>query len=117
MKVNSFDAGGAHWRNWVGNQSCVRTAHAAPKNEEGTLFLSAGCNGKGVEGPRCRIWAFLYPGCPYRRFASDAFGDEGGASYRSCEAPGKRGRRNDDQRTRSGFEGGGAFHGQSGRYR
>ncbi len=49
MKVNSFDAGGAHWRNWVGNQSCVRTAHAAPKNEEELCFLVRDATAKGLK--------------------------------------------------------------------
>lgn len=29
MTVNDFGLEHAHWRNWVGNQSCVRAARAA----------------------------------------------------------------------------------------
>lgn len=32
--VNEFGVGEAHWRNWVGNQSCIRAAHGAPASED-----------------------------------------------------------------------------------
>lgn len=34
MTVNDFGLEHAHWRNWVGNQSCVRAARAAPASED-----------------------------------------------------------------------------------
>lgn len=34
MHVNDFGIESAHWRNWVGNQSCVRAARGAPRSED-----------------------------------------------------------------------------------
>ncbi|VVO54810.1 L-gulono-1,4-lactone dehydrogenase [Pseudomonas fluorescens] len=34
MHINEFGLDHAHWRNWAGNQSCVRAARGAPTTEE-----------------------------------------------------------------------------------
>ncbi|ABL71652.1 MULTISPECIES: D-arabinono-1,4-lactone oxidase [Paracoccus] len=48
MTVNDFGLEHAHWRNWVGNQSCVRAARAAPASEDELCALIAGATGKGM---------------------------------------------------------------------
>ena len=48
MNINDFNAGGAHWRNWVGNQSCVRAAHGAPENEDQLCSMVSGATEKGL---------------------------------------------------------------------
>lgn len=34
MTVNDFGIDSPHWRNWVGNQSCIRAARGAPSSED-----------------------------------------------------------------------------------
>ncbi|ATQ58521.1 D-arabinono-1,4-lactone oxidase [Paracoccus yeei] len=48
MTVNDFGLEHAHWRNWVGNQSCVRAARAAPASEDELCALIAGATAKGM---------------------------------------------------------------------
>lgn len=48
MTVNDFGLEHAHWRNWVGNQSCVRAARAAPQSEDELCALIAGATAKGM---------------------------------------------------------------------
>lgn len=48
MTVNDFGLEHAHWRNWVGNQSCVRAARAAPQSEDELCTLIAGATAKGM---------------------------------------------------------------------
>lgn len=48
MTVNDFGLEHAHWRNWVGNQSCVRAARAAPASEDELCALIAGATGQGM---------------------------------------------------------------------
>lgn len=48
MTVNDFGLEHAHWRNWVGNQSCVRAARAAPASEDELCALIADATGKGM---------------------------------------------------------------------
>ncbi|MGH1539700.1 MAG: D-arabinono-1,4-lactone oxidase [Arenicella sp.] len=48
MNINDFKAGGAHWRNWVGNQSCVRAAYEAPENEDQLCSLIRDATEKGL---------------------------------------------------------------------
>lgn len=48
MTVNDFGLEHAHWRNWVGNQSCVRAARAAPQSEDELCALIAGATAKDM---------------------------------------------------------------------
>lgn len=48
MHVNEFGIEHAHWRNWVGNQSCVRAARAAPQSEDELCALIASATSKGM---------------------------------------------------------------------
>lgn len=48
MHVNDFGIEHAHWRNWVGNQSCVRAARGAPKSEDELCAMIADATGKGM---------------------------------------------------------------------
>lgn len=48
MTVNDFGLDHAHWRNWVGNQACVRAARAAPKNEAELCASIAEATAKGM---------------------------------------------------------------------
>lgn len=34
MHINEFGIEHAHWRNWAGNQSCIRAARGAPTTED-----------------------------------------------------------------------------------
>ena len=34
MHINEFGLEHAHWRNWAGNQSCIRAERAAPASED-----------------------------------------------------------------------------------
>lgn len=47
MQVNEFGIEHAHWRNWVGNQSCIRAARAAPQSEDELCALIAAATAKG----------------------------------------------------------------------
>ncbi|MDO5630236.1 MAG: D-arabinono-1,4-lactone oxidase [Paracoccus sp. (in: a-proteobacteria)] len=47
MTVNDFGLEHAHWRNWVGNQSCIRAARAAPASEDELCALIADATAKG----------------------------------------------------------------------
>lgn len=48
MTVNDFGIEHAHWRNWVGNQSCVRAERAAPSSEAELCELVADAAGRGL---------------------------------------------------------------------
>ena len=48
MTVNDFGLDHAHWRNWVGNQACVRAARAAPKSEDELCATIAEATAKGM---------------------------------------------------------------------
>lgn len=48
MTVNDFGLEHAHWRNWVGNQSCIRAARAAPASEDELCALIAGATARGM---------------------------------------------------------------------
>ncbi|WAG76746.1 FAD-binding protein [Metapseudomonas furukawaii] len=48
MHINEFGIEHAHWRNWVGNQSCVRAARAAPTSEDELCTLIRDATGKGL---------------------------------------------------------------------
>ncbi|MDP3342218.1 D-arabinono-1,4-lactone oxidase [Frigidibacter sp.] len=48
MQVNDFGIDHAHWRNWVGNQSCVRAARGAPQSEDELCAMIAAATGKGL---------------------------------------------------------------------
>lgn len=48
MQVNDFGIEHAHWRNWVGNQSCVRAARGAPRSEDELCALIAEASAKGM---------------------------------------------------------------------
>ncbi|GGH58052.1 FAD-binding protein [Frigidibacter albus] len=48
MQVNDFGIEHAHWRNWVGNQSCVRAARGAPQSEDELCAMIAAATGRGL---------------------------------------------------------------------
>lgn len=48
MHINEFGIEHAHWRNWVGNQSCVRAARAAPTSEDELCTLIRDATRKGL---------------------------------------------------------------------
>ncbi|MDO4232936.1 MAG: D-arabinono-1,4-lactone oxidase [Lautropia sp.] len=49
MEIKDFFAGGKHWRNWVGNQSCIRQEAAAPECEQELSELVAGATSRGLK--------------------------------------------------------------------
>lgn len=49
MEINDFGIEHAHWRNWVGNQSCVRAARGAPRSEDELCQMIASATGKGLK--------------------------------------------------------------------
>lgn len=48
MHVNDFGIEHAHWRNWVGNQSCIRAARGAPESEDELCAMIADATQKGL---------------------------------------------------------------------
>ncbi|MDP0926784.1 D-arabinono-1,4-lactone oxidase [Paracoccus onubensis] len=48
MTINDFGLEHAHWRNWVGNQSCVRAARGAPQSEDELCAMIADATAKGL---------------------------------------------------------------------
>lgn len=48
MDINSFHVGRNHWRNWVGNQSCVRQESAAPSSQDELCGLVADATSRGL---------------------------------------------------------------------
>lgn len=48
MEINDFGIEHAHWRNWVGNQSCVRAARGAPGSEDELCEMIAAATGRGL---------------------------------------------------------------------
>ncbi|KFX69761.1 FAD-dependent oxidoreductase [Pseudomonas taeanensis MS-3] len=48
MHINEFGLEDAHWRNWVGNQSCVRAARGAPASEDELCSMISDATGKGL---------------------------------------------------------------------
>jgi len=49
MKVGEFGIDDAHWRNWVGNQSCVRAARGAPASEDELCAMIRDATAKGLK--------------------------------------------------------------------
>ena len=48
MHVNDFGIEHAHWRNWVGNQTCIRAARGAPQSEDELCAMIAKATGEGM---------------------------------------------------------------------
>ncbi|MCQ0092260.1 D-arabinono-1,4-lactone oxidase [Roseovarius sp. M141] len=48
MSINEFGIEQPHWRNWVGNQSCIRAARAAPESEDQLCNLVREATEKGL---------------------------------------------------------------------
>jgi FAD/FMN-containing dehydrogenase len=48
MHINEFGLEHAHWRNWVGNQSCIRAARGAPSSEDELCSMIIDATGKGL---------------------------------------------------------------------
>ena len=48
MHVNDFGIEHAHWRNWVGNQSCIRAARGAPASEDELCAMIAKASAQGM---------------------------------------------------------------------
>lgn len=48
MHINEFGIEHAHWRNWVGNQSCVRAARGAPASEDELCSMISDATRKGL---------------------------------------------------------------------
>ncbi|BAN49641.1 D-arabinono-1,4-lactone oxidase [Metapseudomonas resinovorans] len=48
MHINEFGLEHAHWRNWVGNQSCIRAARGAPASEDELCNMIREATGKGL---------------------------------------------------------------------
>ncbi|WP_271408093.1 D-arabinono-1,4-lactone oxidase [Pseudomonas sp. Q1-7] len=48
MHINEFGIEHAHWRNWVGNQSCVRAARGAPASEDELCSMIRDATRKGL---------------------------------------------------------------------
>lgn len=48
MQVNDFGLEHAHWRNWVGNQSCIRAERGAPRSEDELCAMIAGATARGL---------------------------------------------------------------------
>ena len=48
MHINDFGLEHAHWRNWVGNQSCVRAARGAPTSEDELCAMVRGATEKDL---------------------------------------------------------------------
>lgn len=48
MHVNDFGIDHAHWRNWVGNQSCIRAARGAPRSEDELCAMIRDATARGL---------------------------------------------------------------------
>jgi FAD/FMN-containing dehydrogenase len=48
MHINGFGLDHAHWRNWAGNQSCVRAARGAPANTDELCAMLREATSKGM---------------------------------------------------------------------
>ncbi|MCY1504990.1 L-gulono-1,4-lactone dehydrogenase [compost metagenome] len=48
MHINEFGIEHAHWRNWVGNQSCIRAARGAPASEDELCSMIRDATRKGL---------------------------------------------------------------------
>ncbi|MND43428.1 L-gulono-1,4-lactone dehydrogenase [compost metagenome] len=48
MHINEFGIEHAHWRNWVGNQSCIRAARGAPASEDELCSMIREATRKGL---------------------------------------------------------------------
>lgn len=46
--ILEFDIKSAHWRNWVGNQSCIRAERGAPSSENELCSMVSDATGRGV---------------------------------------------------------------------
>lgn len=49
MEIRDFLEGGKHWRNWVGNQSCIRQETGVPRSEEELCELVASATRRGLK--------------------------------------------------------------------
>ncbi|MGN6723208.1 MAG: D-arabinono-1,4-lactone oxidase [Marmoricola sp.] len=48
MEINAFHADRKHWRNWVGNQSCMRQETGVPESEDELCALVADATSRGL---------------------------------------------------------------------
>lgn len=48
MHINEFGLENAHWRNWAGNQSCIRSARGAPTSEDELCSMVNDASSKGM---------------------------------------------------------------------
>ncbi len=48
MHINEFGLDHAHWRNWAGNQSCIRAARGAPTSEDELCSMVHDASNKGM---------------------------------------------------------------------
>lgn len=48
MHINEFGLDHAHWRNWAGNQSCIRAARGAPTSEDELCSMVHDASSKGM---------------------------------------------------------------------
>src|SRR5579875_653806 len=48
MEINEFRLEQKHWRNWVGNQSCIRQETGAPTTEDELCSLVADATSRGL---------------------------------------------------------------------
>ena len=48
MHINEFGLEHAHWRNWAGNQSCIRAERAAPASEDELCSLVSSAAARGL---------------------------------------------------------------------
>ena len=46
--IHEFDIKSAHWRNWVGNQTCIRAERGAPSSENELCSMVSDATGRGV---------------------------------------------------------------------
>ena len=49
MEINDFHADRKHWRNWVGNQSCIRQETGAPTSDDELSALVADATARGLD--------------------------------------------------------------------
>ncbi|AGT07411.1 D-arabinono-1,4-lactone oxidase [Paracoccus aminophilus] len=48
MTINEFGVEQPHWRNWVGNQSCIRAERAAPQSEDELCAMVRDATSRGL---------------------------------------------------------------------
>lgn len=49
MEINEFHADRRHWRNWVGNQSCIRQETGAPTSDDELCAVVADATARGLD--------------------------------------------------------------------